>query len=126
MGFRIWDSDGNIVAEGRTDENGVAKFDELRIGDYFYQEFDAPKGYEIDESKFPFSIKEDGEIVKCVMTNRPKVGEVDYSKPDQPISVKTGDTNQVFPLLCVALSSLGMLILAVRLYKMKSKKEDDK
>ena len=125
-GFRIWDSDGNIVAEGRTDENGVAKFDELRIGDYFYQEFDAPKGYEIDESKFPFSIKEDGEIVKCVMTNRPKVGEVDYSKPDQPISVKTGDTNQVFPLLCVALSSLGMLILAVRLYKMKSKKEDDK
>lgn len=67
-GFRIYDADGNVVAEGYTDENGVATFT-LRYGKYTYQEFDAAPGYILDETSHEFEIKEDGEIVKADMTN---------------------------------------------------------
>ena len=40
-GFRIKDADGNIVVEGRTDENGIAKFT-LRVGKYTYEELPVP------------------------------------------------------------------------------------
>ena len=68
-GIEILDKDGNVVVQGRTDENGVVKFEMLRVGDYFYREFDAPDGYILDENSYQFTIKENGEIVKCSMTN---------------------------------------------------------
>ena len=68
VGFRIRNEDGEIVAEGYTDDNGEAKFT-LRVGKYTYQEFSALEGYELDDAEYPFEIKENGEIVKAVMTN---------------------------------------------------------
>ena len=68
VGFRIRNEDGEIVAEGYTDENGEARFT-LRVGKYTYQEFAALEGYELDDAEYPFEIKENGEIVKAVMTN---------------------------------------------------------
>ena len=68
VGFRIRNEDGKIVAEGYTDENGEARFT-LRVGKYTYQEFAALEGYELDDAEYPFEIKENGEIVKAVMTN---------------------------------------------------------
>ena len=67
-GFRIRNSDGEIIIEGYTDENGIAKF-ELVCGEYTYQEFDAPDGYIIDENEYPFTISPDDTIVKANMTN---------------------------------------------------------
>jgi uncharacterized surface anchored protein len=88
--FRIYDEDGNVVIEGKTDENGVATF-ELTYGNYAYQEYEAPEGYVIDESRFPFSIKEDGEIVKATMTN---VAIEDAKKPeDQGSEESTEETS---------------------------------
>lgn len=68
VGFRIRNEDGEVVAEGYTDENGEAKFT-LRVGKYTYQEFAALDGYELDDAEYPFEIKENGEIIKAVMTN---------------------------------------------------------
>lgn len=68
VGFRIRNEDGEIVVEGYTDDNGEAKFT-LRVGKYTYQEFSALEGYELDDAEYPFEIKENGEIVKAVMTN---------------------------------------------------------
>lgn len=68
-GIEILDKDGNVVVQGRTDVNGIMKFDMLRVGDYFYREFDAPDGYILDENSYSFTIKENGEIIKCSMTN---------------------------------------------------------
>ncbi|MGG7142943.1 SpaA isopeptide-forming pilin-related protein, partial [Clostridium nigeriense] len=59
----------------RTDEKGLATF-ELGYGKYYYQEFDAPEGYVIDEKLYPFEIKTSGEIVKASMTNK-KLEETD-------------------------------------------------
>ena len=69
-GIRILDKDKNILFEGRTNKNGIVKFENLEYGSYYYQEFDAPEGYVIDESLFPFEVTGDGEIIKATMHNR--------------------------------------------------------
>ena len=69
--FVIYDENKNQVVKGVTDSNGIAKF-ELGYGKYYYQEYDAPVGYQLDDTLFPFEIKTDGEIIKCRMTNVPK------------------------------------------------------
>lgn len=98
-GFMIRDEKGKTVAKGYTDKNGVAIF-ELPIGKYTYQEFDAPKGYILDETPHAFEIKEAGEIVKAKMTNTPK------NVRNVP---KTGDDNTRRNLLIAG----GVLIAAL-------------
>ncbi len=95
-GFRICDEDGNTVVEGYTDENGLATFT-LRYGKYTYQEFDAPDGYQIDETPFAFEITEDGQIIKAQMTN-------------ELIPYDTGDTDTTTPALAIALGSLSAFV----------------
>ena len=81
-GFRIWKDDKKtIVIEGKTDKNGIAEF-ELGYGKYYYQEFDAPEGYVLDNRLYPFEIKENGEIVKAHMTNEKIKGTMELSKVD--------------------------------------------
>ena len=84
-GFRIKDAGGNVVVEGYTDENGIARFT-LRYGKYTYEEFDAPEGYRIDTTPHEFEITEDGQIVKAEMTNKK------IPTPDVP---QTGDENNL-------------------------------
>ena len=67
-GFRIRDLDGNIIAEGYTDENGVVTFT-LRYGKYTYEEFEAAPGYILDEQKHEFEVKEDGVVIQVNATN---------------------------------------------------------
>ena len=81
-GIRIYDEDGNIIVEGRTDENGEFYFEELEYGKYYYQEFDAPDGYIIDENKYPFEITENDEVVKCQLENKLITGDFEFTKQD--------------------------------------------
>ena len=119
-GFRIKDEDGNIVATGVTDENGIATFT-LRYGKYTYQEYNAPEGYEIDESEYAFEIKEDGQIVKATMTNE-KIPEELITTP------KTGDDSR--PGLWIGLSALSGAGVAafgiLTAVKMRKRKGEDK
>lgn len=69
-GVRILDSEKIIIAEGRTDTDGHFIFEQLPKGVYYFQEFDAPENYQLDETPLQFEIKENGEVVKCVMTNQ--------------------------------------------------------
>jgi LPXTG-motif cell wall-anchored protein len=86
-GVEILDKDGNVIVQGKTDENGVIVFDSLEYGDYFYREYNAPEGYVIDETAYPFSITEDGQVVKAEMTNRKIQGTLELTKKD----VSTGE-----------------------------------
>ena len=95
-GFRIKDEEGNVVVEGRTDENGIATF-ELRVGKYTYEEFDAPKGYLIDTTPHAFEIKANDEIVKAAMTNE-----------KAPI---TGDSGNIQVWLTLCFSSMAALLV---------------
>ncbi len=81
-GVRILDEEGNVIVEGRTDENGVVEFNELPFGKYYYQEFDAPEGYVIDEGLYAFEVTEHGEIVRAEMSNRMISSEIVITKVD--------------------------------------------
>jgi len=91
-GIRIKNEKGDIVVEGRTDENGEFKFEGLEYGKYTYQEFDAPEGYIIDENEYPFEITEDGEIVKCQLENKKVTGSFDFTKQDLVTDAGLPDT----------------------------------
>ena len=113
-GFRIKDADGNVVAEGYTDENGIAKFT-LRYGKYTYEEFDAPEGYRIDTTPHEFEITEDGQIVKAEMTNEK------ITTPDVP---QTGDESNLGFWIGLGSIALGGAIACGILFA-KRKKDDD-
>ena len=90
-GFRIYAADGKtVIKEGYTDKKGVAEF-ELEFGQYFYQEFDAPEGYKIDDTMYEFSITEDGQLISVVMTNQL---EETPEKPDEPKKPETPSNSQ--------------------------------
>ena len=105
VGFRIRNEQGEIVAEGYTDEQGVAKFT-LRYGKYTYQEFESLEGYQIDDKEYPFEIKEHGEIVKASMTNQ----KIPVTPPPQ-----TGDNTPIVLWLSLAgASAAAVTLLSVR------------
>lgn len=124
-GIRVLDKDKHVIIEGRTDQNGKFTFKNLPKGLYYFQEFDAPNGYELDETPIQFEIIEDGSIVKCEMTNTPT-----------PISPLNNNIEQSLPQTgeqkTIKLVILGGLILATsvifisRNFKRNSKKESDK
>ncbi|WP_415345540.1 SpaA isopeptide-forming pilin-related protein [Clostridium perfringens] len=107
-GIRILNEDKNILIEGKTDDKGVFYFDNLPKGIYYFQEYEAPKGYQIDETPMKFEIKENGEVVTCKMINK-KIEKVSIPK--------TGDDNSII------LYGIGMLASGTLLLKMKRKKD---
>lgn len=116
-GFRIKDENGCVVSEGRTDKNGIAKFS-LRYGKYTYQEFDAPKGYLIDEKEYPFEITEDGQIVKAEMKNK-KIPE-----NPKPVIPKTGKLEKSAKIQISLYISVGVLsAAAVIIFYLRKKKD---
>ena len=68
-GIEILDESKNVLVQGRTDDKGEVTFKRLPMGNYYYREFDAPKGYYLDTTPYAFTIGEDG-IVKAKMTNK--------------------------------------------------------
>lgn len=89
-GVEILDEEQNVILQDKTDENGVVKFT-LRPGKYFYREYNAPNGFQIDTKPYSFEIKEDGEIVKAKMTNEKLKEEAPRENPEIASPVKTGD-----------------------------------
>lgn len=108
-GIQILDKDQTIVTEGRTNEQGVFTFENLPKGTYYFREFDAPEGYQLDDSLHAFEIKEDGEIVKAELTNQ-KI------EPEKTLP-QTGEKQSVI----LVLLGLGTLAIAGTLYYFKKK-----
>ena len=114
VGFRIKDANGNIVIEGYTDENGIAKFT-LRYGKYTYTEFKGLDGYYENTEEYPFEIKEDGQIVKATVKNEK------IPVPDIP---QTGDNSNLGFWIGLGAIALGGLI-SMAIIMIKRKKDDE-
>ena len=82
-GFRLFDSGGHQIAEGYTDANGELTFESLLYGSYLYQEFCPPKGYELDDTVYPFSITEHGVTITQERSNLRRPGTLEVKKQDQ-------------------------------------------
>ena len=71
-----------LVFSGRTDDKGMIIIDNLRYNDYVLYEKEAPESYVLNEEPMYFSIKEDGEVIKCTMTNEKIKGTLEFTKVD--------------------------------------------
>ena len=118
-GIEIKDEQGKTVVKGRTDSTGKFVFDNLPKGKYTFTEFDAPEGYNIDTTPIPFEIKEDGEIVKCSMTNE-KIETPEKPKENLP---QTSEANNSI----LTLMGLGLSVsLFIAYYLLKRKQHQTK
>lgn len=80
--YRLFDSDGNKIADGTTDTNGKVTFDNLKPGSYSYQEINTVDGYQLDETKYDFSLTSENLNVKVTRENKPVKGCLTIRKVD--------------------------------------------
>ena len=69
--YRLFDADGNKIADGTTDTNGKVTFDNLKPGSYSYQETSTVAGYQLDDTKYDFSLTSENLNVKVTRENKP-------------------------------------------------------
>ncbi|MBD8961614.1 MAG: hypothetical protein EGR81_05100 [Ruminococcaceae bacterium] len=81
-GFRLFDASGSQVAEGYTDANGKLSFTGLKLGSYTCKEFQAPTGYELDDTAFPVVLNQNGQVLKVTRENKLITGSIEILKVD--------------------------------------------
>ena len=81
-GFRLYDASGSQAAEGYTDANGKLTFANLKLGSYTCKEFQAPDGYELDDTAFPVVLNQNGQILKVTRENKLITGSIEILKVD--------------------------------------------
>ena len=81
-GFRLYDVSGSQIAEGYTDTNGKLTFAGLKLGSYTCKEFQAPAGYELDDTVFPIVLNQNEQILKVTRENKLITGSIEILKVD--------------------------------------------
>ena len=81
-GFRLYDASGGQVAEGYTDANGKLTFTDLKLGSYTCKEFQAPAGYELDDTAFSVALNQNGQTLKVTRENKLITGSIEILKVD--------------------------------------------
>lgn len=82
-GFVVLNEDGEEVAREYTNEQGEIYIEGLPYGQYTYREFEAPEGFALDETAYPFSILEDGETIVEERENDIIPGSIPIYKVDE-------------------------------------------
>ena len=89
-GFRLYDASGSQVVEGYTGANGKLTFADLKLGSYTCKEFQAPAGYELDDTTFPVVLNQNEQVLKVTRENKLITGNIEILKVDadtkQPLS----------------------------------------
>ncbi len=80
--FRLFDANGNKIADGTTDVTGKVTFSGLRLGKYVYQEISTVDGYVLDETKYDFSLTTANLNIKVTRENAPAKGSITVRKVD--------------------------------------------
>lgn len=116
--FGIFTEDGDKVLEITTDTDGKALAKELEYGDYYLQELKTIDGYKLNDKKFSFSVKENGETIQIEVIND-TIREVPPTKTYTP---KTGNNTNVGMFMgLLALSGAGLT--GAYLYKRRKMKK---
>ena len=102
VSFAIYDASKNLIAEGKTDADGMLRFDNIAYGNYFWQETATVDGYIAESGYHEFSVTENGQVLEFTVENEPV--------PDVP---KTGDNSNLplwFGLLTLSGGTLAGLL----------------
>lgn len=99
-GFKLFDSNDNLIYEGITDSNGLISIDELGYGKYYFYEVSAPSGYILDDSIYEIIVNHDNDLIEVsVMNNKLPVTSDIYSYPKRLSAIGLG-----FGLLTLSLA----------------------
>lgn len=90
--FGIFTKDGDKVLDITTDKDGKALAKNLEYGDYYLQEQKTIDGYKLNDKKFSFSVKEDGEVIQIEVINDKIVEVPKEETPDTPTTSKQTDS----------------------------------
>lgn len=80
--IEVYTIDDELIFNGKTDENGKVIIDNLKVGKYYILEKEAATGYLITDEQVVFEIKDNGEVVKAEMKDKPITGTLVFSKID--------------------------------------------
>lgn len=81
--IEIYTADTNeLIYSNKTNDAGKIILENLKVGKYYALEREASTGYLLTKEKVFFEIKENNEVVKAVMTNKPITGWFDFLKID--------------------------------------------
>lgn len=80
--IEIYNDKDELIGTYKTDKDGKVSIDDLAIGKYYIIEKEATTGYVITDEKVYFEIKDDGEIIKAEMKNKPLMGSLEFTKVD--------------------------------------------
>ncbi len=103
--IEIYTENDELVFSGRTDENGKIVITDLLVGKYYVLEKEAPENYKLNEEKMYFEITEDGQVVKCTMTDEA------FEVPN------TGESNVNYELIgsiVLVIFGLGLMIYGIK------------
>ena len=100
--YEVFDITNNYkVTEITTDENGMGYyFNQLGVADYYLQEIKAPDGYQLDDTKYYFSISSNNKEFNIVLYDDPiienvVIDEIDEVKPRKMNNIIIDDSNNI-------------------------------
>ena len=85
--IEIYNENDELIFTGKTDKDGKVIITDLKVGKYYIIEKEAATGYTITDEKIYFELKENGEITKAEMKDKPITGTLEFTKTD----VSTGE-----------------------------------
>lgn len=85
--IEIYNDKDELIFTGTTDKDGKIVIDDLKVGKYYIIEKEPATGYTITDEKVYFELKENGEIVKAEMKDKPITGTLEFTKTD----ISTGE-----------------------------------
>lgn len=102
----IADTD-ELIFSGRTDSNGEIIITDLpvEIKNFYLLEKEAPEGYKLNEEKMYFEITEDGQVVKCTMTDEA------YEVPNTGLS---SINYELIGSIVLVVSGLGLILYGIK------------
>ncbi|SDZ39135.1 thioester domain-containing protein, partial [Bacillus sp. 166amftsu] len=81
--FTVYTADGKEITKTITNEQGIAQVKDLPYGQYYFVETKGVEGYLLNKTKYPFQIKEQGELLKFTVENKEVQGNVQLLKVDE-------------------------------------------
>ena len=80
--IEIYTDKEELIFSGKTNKQGVVSLKNIPVGKYYIVEKEPATGYVLSEEKVYFEIKENGQVVKATMSNKPITGKLKFTKTD--------------------------------------------
>lgn len=80
--FTVFTAEGKEITKTTTNEQGIAQVKNLPYGKYYFVETKGVEGYLLNQTKYPFEIKEQGKTLTFTVENKEVKGNVQLLKVD--------------------------------------------